>query len=118
MSATSNMKTPESEVVHELVERIGQCVVNFPRQMRVQLSGARTAMTQVLLNDAEVHPGFQQMSGVRMSKGVDVRTFGDAREFQRALKCLLQTTIVDRTSVFMETVFQATTGRSWKQPSR
>jgi len=35
MSATSNMKTPESEVVHELVERIGQRIADLTRQMGV-----------------------------------------------------------------------------------
>ena len=59
LRATSGMKTLGSEVLHEFIERIGQRVANFSRQMGVDLRCPRAAVTQILLNDAEVDSGFQ-----------------------------------------------------------
>ena len=90
MSATSNMKTPESEVVHELVERIGQRIADLTRQMGVDLSRARAAMTEVFLDEAKVDPGFQKMSRVGVPQRMHVRWFGKARQFQCMFECGLQ----------------------------
>ncbi len=53
------MKTPDSEVFHEFIERIGQRIANLTRKMRVQLRCPRAGVTQILLNDAEVDSGFE-----------------------------------------------------------
>jgi len=58
MSATSSMKTSgqESEVFHEVVERIGEGGLHLPRQVGVDLGGAGAAMPKIGLNDPEVDP--------------------------------------------------------------
>ena len=59
-----------SETVHQLVERIGESGLDLPRQMRVDLRGAGAAMTEGLLNDSQVHAGFQQVGRVRMPQRI------------------------------------------------
>ena len=48
-----------SEVVHQLVQRVGQRRSNFAREMCVDLRRPRTAMAERVLDDPQVHPGFQ-----------------------------------------------------------
>src|SRR6059036_190852 len=90
MSATSNTRTSESEVLHEFVQRIHHVCARFGSQMRVDLSCPRAAMPKVFLDDAQIHSGFQQMRRVRMSKRMNVGAFGDARSAKGALEGLLQ----------------------------
>ena len=67
MSATSSTgPVIRLQVLHQLIERIGQRIAHFPRQMGVELRGTRTAVSKILLNDPQVDTGFQQMSGVGM----------------------------------------------------
>ena len=61
------MKTPVLEVFHEFIQRMDHRIARFLCQVGVDLSRARAAVPEVLLNDAEVHAHFQQMCGVRVS---------------------------------------------------
>jgi hypothetical protein len=47
------------EVLHQLVQRVGQRRSNFAREMRVDLRRPRTAMAERVLDDPEIHAGFQ-----------------------------------------------------------
>jgi hypothetical protein len=96
ISATSNTRTSDSEVLHQLIERVHHGRPRFGGQVRVDLSCSRTAMPEVFLNDAQVHAHFQQMRCVRMSKTVNVSTFGDAGGIDGALERLLQTAVSER----------------------
>ena len=73
ISATSNMGTSESEVLHEFIERIGQRIADLTSQMGIDLSCSRTTMTKIFLDDAQVDAGFQKMSRVGVSQRVHVR---------------------------------------------
>jgi hypothetical protein len=55
-----------SETLHQLVQRIGESGEHFTGQMGVQLRGARAAVAEVVLDDAQVEAGLQQMSGIGM----------------------------------------------------
>jgi len=46
------------EVLHELVERIGDRLTHLPRQVRIDLCALGAAMAQILLNDAQVDTRF------------------------------------------------------------
>ena len=48
-----------SEVLHQLVQRIGQRRSNFAREMRVDLGRARTVMAQSVLDDPQIDAGFE-----------------------------------------------------------
>ena len=48
-----------SEVVHQLVERIGQRGANLAREMRVDLRRPRTPMAERVLDDPQVDAGLQ-----------------------------------------------------------
>lgn len=48
-----------SEVVHQLVQRIGQRGANLAREMRVDLDRPRAAMAQGVLDDPQIDAGFQ-----------------------------------------------------------
>ena len=61
--------------------------------MGVDLSRSRTAMPQVPLDDAEIHPGFQQMRRIRMAKRMNVGAFGDTCGADGALERLLQAAV-------------------------
>lgn len=48
-----------SEVLHQLVQRVGQRRSNFAREMRVDLRRPRTAMAERVLDDPQIDAGFQ-----------------------------------------------------------
>src|SRR5438552_14296673 len=100
------MRTSDSEVLHQLIERVHHGCSRFGGQVRVDLSCPRTAMPEVFLDDAQVHAHFQQMRRVRMSKTVNVSAFGNARGIDRALESLLQAAVAER--VDRRTSLQAT----------
>src|SRR6267142_7103467 len=108
ISATSN--TPDlhcsSEVCHQVVERRSQRCPHFPGQMRVDGSGARTAMAQVVLNDPQVESHFQQMGGVGMSQRMHVRALGDTAAFERRAESTLQTAAGEWPTVMRQTMGQ------------
>ena len=52
-----------SEALHELVERVGEGDSHLTRQMGVDLGGTRAAVPQVVLDDAQVDAGLQQVGG-------------------------------------------------------
>ena len=91
MSATSNMSDLRlgSEISHQLVERRGEGGPHRARQMGVEGRGARTAMAQVVLNQAQVNARFQQVGGVRMSQRVHMGSFGEATAFKRRAESTL-----------------------------
>ena len=91
MSATSNTRTPASEVLHQCVQRVHDGRTHFGSQVRIDLSGPRAAMPEILLDVAEIHSGFQQMCRIGMSKTVNVSPFRDAGRRQSAFERLLQT---------------------------
>jgi len=96
MSATSHMRTSGSEAVHELVERIGQSGSNLRSEMGVDLGAPRTAMAEILLNDAQIDTRAQQMRRVGVAQGVDVSLFMHAGSFAGAVKRLSQICGPDR----------------------
>src|SRR5207247_4036027 len=67
MSATSNMKTPASEVFHEFIERTGQRVPNLACEVCVDRRGFRTAMTENVLNQTEMNRRFHQVCRKRVA---------------------------------------------------
>src|SRR5439155_26838556 len=73
-----------SEVLHELIERIHHGCPRFSRQMGVDLSRSRTAMPEVLVDDAEIHPRFQQMRRIRIAKRMNVGAWRYLRRRRRA----------------------------------
>ena len=48
-----------SEVVHQLIQRLGHAGANFGREMRVDLGRPRAAMAQGVLDDPQIDAGFQ-----------------------------------------------------------
>lgn len=48
-----------SEVLHQLVQRVGQRGSNLVREVRVDLGRPRTAMAEGVLNDPQIDAGFQ-----------------------------------------------------------
>src|SRR5712692_3436946 len=117
MSATSSMRTSGkgSEALHELVERVGQGSPHLARQMGVDLGGAGAAVTEVLLDEAQVDAGLEQVGGVGMAQSVNVRPFDDSTVLQRAPESTLQAAAGNRAAVMGEAVFQAVPGGGWEQ---
>lgn len=93
MSATSSTTASgrRSEVVHERVERVGECGSHLPRQMRVDLGGAGAAVTEGLLDNPKVDAGFQQVCRIGVTQRVDVSFLDDAAALERSPKRTLQT---------------------------
>jgi hypothetical protein len=48
-----------SEVLHQLVQRVGQRRADFAHEMGVDLGRPRAAMAQGILDDPQIDPGFQ-----------------------------------------------------------
>ncbi len=61
-----------------MVERLSQLGPHLLRQMGIEGRSAGTAMAQVVLNQAQVDPGFEQVGGVGMAQRVHVSVFVDA----------------------------------------
>jgi len=59
-----------AEAVDEVRERIGEGGADLLGQMRVDLRRPGTTVAEDLLNDPQVHPGFQQMRGEGMSQRI------------------------------------------------
>lgn len=97
MPATSSMRASGSEVLHELIERIRQSGPNLRGQMRVNLRAARTAVSEILLNDPQIDACLQQMSGIGMPQRMNVSIFADTRGFAGAMKRHSQIRCTDRT---------------------
>jgi hypothetical protein len=103
---------PESEVLHELVERIGQRGLHLAGQVGVDLGGAGAPVAQVFLNDPEVDPRFQQMRGVGVAQRANVSLPGDAGALLGPTEGALEAAAGDGTAVVGQTVLQtATRGR-------
>ena len=68
------------------VQRIHQLIPHLGRQVSVDGGGAWTAMPENLLNEAQLHPGFQQMRGVRMPQGMHGGLLFDPTLLQRRRK--------------------------------
>jgi len=107
-----------SDALHELVERIGQGGLDLPRQMGVELRRAGAAVPEVLLEDAGVHPHFQQMRRVGMAQRVDMGPLGDPGPRHRPPERALQTAPGDRSPVVQEGMRELVTGRCGEQPHR
>ena len=63
------------EPAHELVDDLVGVLLAFLGQVKVLHGGFETGMTEIALDDADIHSGFQEMSGVAMPEGMN----GDAR---------------------------------------
>jgi len=87
-----------------LVERVGQGGPHLARQVRVNLGSTRAAVTEVVLDDPQVNPGFEQVGGIGMSESVYVRPLHDATAFQRRPERTLQTAASNRAAVVGEAV--------------
>jgi hypothetical protein len=59
-----------SEVVHQLVQRVGEPGANLARQMGVDLDRPGTAVTQGVLDDPQIDAGFQEVRRVRMAERI------------------------------------------------
>lgn len=79
-------ETSGSEVLHELIERIGQSRPNLRGQMRIDLRGARAAVSEILLNDPQIDSCLQQMGGIGMPQRMDVSIFADTCRLAGAMK--------------------------------
>src|SRR5260370_21140495 len=106
MAATSNMPDLrcDSEVAHQLVERRRHRSPHFVSQMRVNGRGARTAMAQVVLNDAQIEVRFQQMCGVAVAQGVHMGVLVDATTFERRAESTLYTSARHWTPIVRHTM--------------
>src|SRR5260370_5908461 len=108
MAATSNMPDLrcDSEVAHQLVERRRHRSPHFVSQMRVNGRGARTAIAQVVLNDAQIEARFQQMCGVAVPHGVHMGVLVAATPFDRPAEGTLHTAAAAWTPIVRQTMTQ------------
>ena len=120
MSATSNMSDLRlgSEISHQLVERRGEGGPHRARQMGVEGRGARTAMAQVVLNQAQVNARFEQMGSVRMSQRMHMGPFVDPAALQGSAESTLETTARDWTTSMGQAMCQTVPGGRREQPQR
>src|SRR6516165_9761003 len=64
--------------MHESIETLISIFMPFVGEVEGEHGGFELGMAQIALNEAGIHAGFEQMSSVRMSEGVDGDTgFGD-----------------------------------------
>src|SRR6266849_1893247 len=118
MSATSNMPDLQqsSEVSHQLVEWLGERSAHLARQMGVEGRGARTAVAQVVLNQAQVNARFEQMGSVRMSQRMHMGPFVDPAALQGSAESTLQTTAGDWPTLMGQAMSQTEPRGRGKQP--
>ena len=69
-----------SKPLHHLVDEFEGIFLALLGEMQIDHGGFKLRVAHVSLNDAQIHPGFEQMGGIRMAQGVhrDV-LFADAR---------------------------------------
>jgi len=99
-------------------QRIGEGGLQLPRQMGIHLGGAGAAVPEVLLDDPEVHPRFQQMGGVGVPQRMDVGPLGDPGPQEGPPEGALEAAPSDRAPVVREGVRQPVTGRRGEEPHR
>ena len=87
---------PVLEVFHELIERGGYGVPDRLRQVRVDRRSSGVAMTQRLLNQAQMDATLHQVRGVGVPEGMNVRLLGNTARLQRVIKGALQAIAGDR----------------------
>jgi len=63
-----------SKPLHDLVNEFEGIFLAFLSKMQIDHGGLEPGVTHVSLDDAQIHPGFQQMGGIRVAKRMD----GDA----------------------------------------
>jgi len=64
--------------MHKSIETLINIFMPFMGELEIEHGGCELGMAQVALNEAGIHAGFEQMSSVRMSEGVDgAPGFGD-----------------------------------------
>lgn len=84
MSASSTMARPRGERAtcsrpgHQVIDRRERGVAKLAREVRVDRGRARAFVPELLLDELEGDPGFQEMRGVAMAERVDMGTLVDA----------------------------------------
>ena len=89
--ATSNMRTSESEVLHEFIERVDLGGPHLLSEMGIDRGRFRAAVPEIVLNQTQMNAGFHQVCRVGMTQRVHVSAFRNARLFQCAIEGALQT---------------------------
>src|SRR5262244_1772619 len=77
------------EVCHELLQRIAGQGFSFDGQMGIDGGRSRRVVSQILLDEAQVHPSLEQMSGPRMASRVPRSPLVEAAGLQRGTKGIL-----------------------------
>ena len=68
------------ETLHHLVDEFEGIFLALLGEMQIDHGGFKLRVAHVSLNDAQIHPGFEQMGGIRMAQGVHRDAlFADAR---------------------------------------
>ena len=107
-----------SEPLHQPVDGIDGGLADLRRQMGVELRGARAGVTDVDLDQAQVHAVFQEMGGVGMPEGVHVRPFVDTALLAGADKGRLQTRARNWSGPFRDEIARPVADGCGKHPLR
>ena len=65
------MRFSISKPLHDLVDEFEGIFLALLGEMQIDHGGLKPGVSHVSLDDTEIHPGFEQMGGVRMAKRVD-----------------------------------------------
>src|SRR5204862_8312174 len=104
------------ESLHQVVDGRGHRVSHLLGQVRVKSRGRGGGMTENVLNDAQVDPGFKEMGGHTVAQRMDVGGFAHAALLQGAAKGPLQSAAGDRAAIGLHAVFESVPGDCGKQP--
>src|SRR5512144_2014235 len=110
MSATSSMRVTSGnsevvqQVLHQMIERVGDGGAHLARQMCVARGGARTTMAQKLLNQPQVNTRLQQVRRIRMPQRVHMGALPEATGLPGRVKRILHTATSHRTTVMGQTM--------------
>src|SRR3990172_2472550 len=70
-AVNSFWSAPISEPRHDRVDQCIGVLVALAREVQVDHGGLQTGMPEMALDDAQVHPGFEQVGGIAVPQGMD-----------------------------------------------
>ena len=83
-------------------------------QVQINHGGVQTAMSQILLDSADIDAGFEQMCGIRMTQSMDRNPLFELKLFQDATQGSLNRSFVDGS--LGRRAFFATSAQAGKDP--
>src|SRR4029077_3895559 len=105
-----------SEILRELLQGVVQRSPQFTGEMGVDLGGAQTSVTEVFLDDAQIHAHLEKMSRIGVPQRVHMRALVDAGTIQDVAGSGLAARARDGGGLVSDAPGGAVTGNGGEEP--